>query len=135
MLYQAQDNADVFGTEIDTGVHQDVENKENTESGEPKGVALTGKGKQEAGTDVPGNSSGPAQEERPHLDEKDGADPDIQENVSAYAENADATDLQIAWENLDTARAIWTKNVDQHYNDLASTLFSHDRSIYFFLRV
>ena len=34
LLYQAQDNADVFGSNLDTDVHQDVEDKENGPGGQ-----------------------------------------------------------------------------------------------------
>jgi len=100
LLYQAQDNADVFGANLDTDVHQDVENKENHESEEVKvegPSSSTGK-----------HASGEAQEGEPN-EEK----PDTQAPL-------EATDLEIAWENLDTARAIWERDPQQYCHDLAS---------------
>lgn len=109
LLYQAQDNADVFGANLDTDVHQDEENKENHKSDErieERPSAAEGKNP----------VSGPEE-----YDEAKNLGANVLENDSGTAEaGIDATDLEIAWENLDTARAIWEKDPQQYCHDLAS---------------
>ena len=120
LLYQAQDNADVFGAQLDTDVHQDVEDKENLTSvgdtveagGSAGGV---GEDLQPSAGDAKGKEALPETESAPHEHQPDEAVPSNE--VEAEVE---ATDLEIAWENLDTARAIWEKDPQQNCDDLAS---------------
>jgi HAT1-interacting factor 1 len=114
LLYQAQDNADVFGATLDTDVHQDLENKENEKSG--------------------GTDHGPEERIEEELENADKGKGmrigDVQDTEGAAAVTGgeaeqvqaepDATDLEIAWENLDTARAIWERDPEQNCHDLAS---------------
>lgn len=103
LLYQAQDNADVFGANLDTDVHQDVENKENHKSEEMlEGPSAVPKG--EDRTSDEGKPTGP--------------DEDVQAHPEVGIEAT--SDLEIAWENLDTARAIWERDPQQYCHDLAS---------------
>lgn len=105
LLYQAQDNADVFGANLDTDVHQDVENKENHESEEKlEGPSSGSKGMHAA-------SEGEAEEGKP------GGSGGTKIEAETVGE---ATDLEIAWENLDAARAIWERDPQEYCHDLAS---------------
>jgi HAT1-interacting factor 1 len=98
LLYQAQDNADVFGANLDTDVHQDVEDKENTEN---TGTEDSNKDKRMLAIDEEVAAAVAAEEEQ-------------------GGEEIEATDLEIAWENLDAARAIWEKHPEQNCEELAA---------------
>lgn len=89
----------MFGAQIDTGVQQDVEDKENSE-------------------DVPRESKGKEPVIRPDKASEEGMAPVVADQAPPAA---DATDLQIAWENLDTARAIWEKDPALNSESLAGT--------------
>merc|ERR1719199_291499 len=98
LLYQAQDNADVFGSNLDTDVHQDVEDKENDQAArEPTPTATSG-----------------------------AVDADAELAAALAAENEEegdeieVGDLEVAWENLDCARAIWEKDPQTNANELAA---------------
>jgi HAT1-interacting factor 1 len=99
LLYQAQDSADVFGSNLDTDVHQDVEDKENDKT---------------AKDPTPPASSG-AVDADAELAAALAAEEDGQEG-----EEIEATDLEVSWENLDCARAIWEKDPQTNANELAS---------------
>jgi len=116
LLYQAQDSADVFGAQIDTGVHQDVENKENNQTSRDAPLSK-GKG--------PSESEAADVDPRTTHDEAIAAAAQEEEDAAAAAARnaaqpaAEETDLQIAWENLDTARAIWERDPEANCQELA----------------
>lgn len=118
LLYQAQDNADVFGAQLDTDVHQDVEDKENHTS---IGDTMEAGGSAGAGGEDVQTSVGDAKGKEA-LPETESAQHEHQPEEAAPSNDAEveATDLEIAWENLDTARAIWEKDPQQNCDDLAS---------------
>lgn len=98
LLYQAQDSADVFGSNLDTDVHQNVEDKENDKTAKD----LT-----------PPASTGPVD-----------ADAELAAALAAEegepeGEEIEAGDLEVSWENLDCARAIWEKDPQANASDLA----------------
>lgn len=103
LLYQAQDSADVFGANMDPDNAPQDEDKENDERGgddRAPGAQSDGdddKGKEQVAEDDETNAPGV--------------------NSTTGVEG----DLQLAWENLDTARAIWAKNATAHHAELAST--------------
>lgn len=104
----------MFGATLDTDVHQDLENKENEKS------SVADHGPEER-----------IEEEHEKIDKGKGlriGDGQDAEGAAASAggeaepvqAEPDATDLEIAWENLDTARAIWERDPEQNCHDLAS---------------
>ncbi len=101
LLYQAQDNADVFGSNLDTDVHQDVEDKENDQAArEPSpAAAAAATGAVDADAEL---AAALAVEDQGEADE------------------IEVGDLEVAWENLDCARAIWEKDPQANANELAA---------------
>ncbi|KAI7839538.1 hypothetical protein COHA_006720 [Chlorella ohadii] len=92
LLYQAQDSADVFGA----GVADAADDDDAPEGGEADDKENSGdKGKAPAAS-----ASG---EEEGEEGEESGAE----------------GDLQLAWENLETAKVIWAKDADSHAQQLA----------------
>ena len=114
LLYQAQDNADVFGGPIRGGGGNGTD-KENADAPEDE-EAAEAPGEDDEGADAaePADvkGKGPAQPKEPSPEAADG------EGEGDGAEG----DLQLAWENLETARAIWAKNADSHREHLAREL-------------
>lgn len=104
LLYQAQDSADYLGGPARTPA--DDGDKEN--SGSPhKG---SGSGAPEAGSDLD------ADEEEAKAGEGPAPGVGGGEEEGAAVEG----DLQLAWENLEAARAIWAKHADAHHPELDS---------------
>ncbi|PRW60974.1 TPR domain containing [Chlorella sorokiniana] len=92
LLYQAQDSADVFGAGVREAADDDpaASEADDKENGGDKGKA-------------PAASAGGEGEEEEEEGEESGAE----------------GDLQLAWENLETAKVIWAKDADRHAQQLA----------------
>lgn len=91
LLYQAQDSADVFGGPL----------KEQAEADKENGL-IAGR---------PGDDKGDALEEEAAVDEAE-----EKERERAAVEGGD---LQLAWENLETARAIWARDSKKNAEQLS----------------
>jgi nuclear autoantigenic sperm protein len=118
LFYHAQDSADVFGGPMRGGL--DDEDKENEAAAqeeeeaaeaeeEPPAAAVAGS---EAAPPADDKGKGPAQESPP------GPAGDV---VAGGPATGGEGDLQLAWENLETARAIWSRDAASHHTELAST--------------
>jgi len=111
LFYQAQDSADVFGGPIggnDGNIEDDKENevadREETEA-EPLPSEVTV-------TNVDAKGKGPA---------SDAAAVSVAEQADVDdASGIEEGDMQLAWENLETARSIWFKDPVANRSELAS---------------
>lgn len=106
LLYQAQDNADVFGSNLDTDVHQDLEDKENDQAAK------------KPTPQAPGAASGAGASGAVDADAEVAAALAAEEQ--AEGDEIEVTDLEVAWENLDCARAIWERDPQANAVDLAA---------------
>lgn len=100
LLYQAQENADVFGAPL----HEE-NNEENGFDKENEEADTTRKGKDEMDK---GKGPKPREENEP-AEHHANADDD------QGGQEVDGGDLQLAWENLETARAIWSRTDPEVY--------------------
>ena len=98
LLYQAQDAGDVFGGPLQASGPEEFVGKENRE--------LDAKGK------------GRADEEAAEEEEEEQGEHG-EEHSGGEGSSLAATDLQLAWENLETAKIIWSKNPTAHASELA----------------
>jgi nuclear autoantigenic sperm protein len=119
LLYQAQDNADVFGSNLDTDVHQDVEDKENDQAAkEPSpAAAAVGTGPVDADAEL---AAALAAEEQDDLGDLGDLGDHGDHGKQGEVEEVEVGDLEVAWENLDCARAIWEKDPHANANELAA---------------
>ncbi|GAB4813158.1 hypothetical protein N2152v2_000204 [Parachlorella kessleri] len=114
LLYQAQESTDVLGAQLGGGASDaeggESDGKENEETRPASGLQSGNAAEPSAGTDDKGKA--PAQE----LDEEGG---DGEEDGGEDGDGAAESDLQLAWENLEAAKAIWAQQPEQHALQLA----------------
>ncbi len=102
LLYQAQDNADVFGGPLRGNGHGADDDKENDEAEGEADAEAKGKGKKPA-------------------ENQDAGPSNVHEKVASdHQTHEPESDLQLAWENLETARAIWARDAKSNAVELAS---------------
>jgi len=114
LLYQAQDNADVFGGPMQGGGGDDAEAPES-DGKENDELDVKGKGPAAA----VGGASMEEEGEKEEDGEQQGEDNEQGEDGDRSAAADLASDLQLAWENLETAKIIWSRDAKTNASDLA----------------
>jgi len=109
LLYQAQESADVFGGPIREQTDDDKENGLVERSAVEETVAVDATDNKE---DKPAEGEGRPSSAGGASGSKDGGED--------AAGGAVEGDMQLAWENLETARAIWARDADANHDALAS---------------
>lgn len=108
LLYQAQESADVFGGPIRGAAATDGDKENDGEAKppppRPEPIAHDDKGKRPAVEPI-------AEETADDAEDAEGEEGQRELDVEG--------DLQLAWENLEAARTIWSYSPDKHMNELA----------------
>eukprot|EP00887_Chlorella_sp_A99_P007057 scaffold2.g7057.t1 len=110
-VLESQDSADVFAGAVGGGSEEPEGDKENDDTKPAPSAAAAA-----AAAADKGKGKAPAVEAS---DEEEGQQEQEEGGSGGAAEQAES-DLQLAWENLETAKVIWQREADKHTQELAN---------------